>query len=43
MQILKLSGKLLGCWCKYKATSPCHGEVIVKIFNELVSWEQNNN
>ncbi len=28
-----LSGKRLGCWC---APSPCHGNVLVKLFNERV-------
>ena len=28
-----LSGKTLGCWCK---PQPCHGDVLVKLFNEKV-------
>lgn len=43
MRILELSGKSLGCWCKDKTTSPCHGDIIVKIFSELVLDTQNNN
>ena len=31
-EILELDGKVLGCWCKPKS---CHGDVIVKIINEL--------
>jgi len=29
---LQLKGKVLGCFCKPKR---CHGDVIVKIYNEL--------
>lgn len=32
-----LAGQRLGCWCKQKATDPCHGDVIVKLYRELVS------
>ena len=33
----KLEGKVLGCWCKKIKTpnAPCHGDVIVKLINEL--------
>ena len=31
-KIMELDGKILGCWC---SPSPCHGDVIVKIINEL--------
>jgi len=27
-----LSGKTLGCWCPPK---PCHGDVLIKILNEM--------
>lgn len=29
-----LSGKILGCFCKPK---PCHGDVIVEVFNEIIA------
>ena len=29
--IVELEGMELGCWCK---PGPCHGDVLVKIFNE---------
>jgi hypothetical protein len=25
------TGKVLGCWCRFKPTDPCHGDVIVEI------------
>lgn len=28
----KLKGKVLGCWCKPKS---CHGDILVKLINEL--------
>lgn len=31
--IPELNGKRLGCWCK---PGKCHGDIIVKIFHELV-------
>lgn len=31
-RLLSLDGKILGCWCKPKQ---CHGDVILKIINEL--------
>lgn len=31
-QLHTLKGKRLGCWCKPK---PCHGDVLVKLVNEL--------
>lgn len=31
----ELKGKVLGCWCKKTPTSPCHGDVLVKMVNEL--------
>jgi len=30
----------LGCWCKKKPTDPCHGDVIVKLAAELISYLQ---
>lgn len=33
-KIPSLSGKVLGCWCKEKGHELCHGDIIVKIFNE---------
>ena len=30
--IRKLKGKILGCWC---APLPCHGDVLLRIANEL--------
>lgn len=33
-EFLKLKGKRLGCWCRPLA---CHGDVIVKLLNELSS------
>ncbi len=32
-QIRGLGGKTLGCWCK---PGPCHGDVIVALYKELV-------
>ena len=29
--VMELEGKVLGCWCK---PSPCHGDILVKLFNE---------
>ena len=31
-ELLKLDGKVLGCWCYPK---PCHGEVIIKLIKEM--------
>ena len=30
--IIELEGKVMGCWCK---PSPCHGDVLIKLFKEL--------
>ena len=35
--LLKLDGKILGCWCK---PEPCHGDVLLKLIEEL-KQEQN--
>ena len=32
-QIDELKGCILGCWCK---PDPCHGDVLVKLFNEKI-------
>ena len=32
-ELLKLKGKNLGCWC---SPEPCHGDVLMKIIEELV-------
>ena len=32
-----LDGKVLGCWCYPK---PCHGDVLIKILEELKNAEQ---
>ena len=32
----ELKGKVLGCWCKPKA---CHGDVLVKLINEMAEVE----
>lgn len=37
---LELSGKRIGCSC---APAPCHGDVIIEIFNEIVAMIENNN
>ena len=29
--VVELGGKEIGCWCK---PSPCHGDILIKIFNE---------
>lgn len=34
-RLSELSGKCLGCWCVDKP-QPCHGQVLVKLFQELV-------
>lgn len=35
-EILKLRDKDLGCWCKgEKYGEKCHGEIIIKILNEI--------
>lgn len=36
-QILELSGKKLGCFCKPQA---CHGDMIVKLFEYVVKNEE---
>lgn len=33
--LLELNGKVLGCWCKKRGDEPCHGDVIVKLIEEL--------
>lgn len=30
----ELRGKVLGCWCE---PSPCHGEILVRLANEVLS------
>lgn len=30
----ELRGKVLGCWCE---PSPCHGEILVRLANEVIS------
>ncbi|MCK5018471.1 MAG: DUF4326 domain-containing protein [Candidatus Peribacteraceae bacterium] len=35
-KIMELDSKVLGCWCKPKS---CHGDVIVKIIQEL-QWSK---
>jgi hypothetical protein len=30
----ELDGKVLGCWCKVDPTTPCHGDVLVKMVAE---------
>lgn len=30
----ELSGKVLGCWCKKRASDPCHGDVLVRLVDE---------
>ena len=30
----ELNGKILGCWCKKKGYEKCHGDILVKVFNE---------
>lgn len=32
--VMKLDGETLGCYCKPK---PCHGDIIIKIINEIKS------
>lgn len=29
-----LKDKVLGCWCKNKPDTPCHGDVLVKLIKE---------
>eukprot|EP01102_Stenamoeba_stenopodia_P023045 TRINITY_DN9802_c0_g2_i1.p2 TRINITY_DN9802_c0_g2~~TRINITY_DN9802_c0_g2_i1.p2 ORF type:complete len:158 (+),score=36.22 TRINITY_DN9802_c0_g2_i1:206-679(+) len=31
----ELRGKRLGCWCKVTPTTPCHGDVLVRLLEEL--------
>ena len=31
-RLTELKGKTLGCWCK---PNPCHGDVLVRLVNEL--------
>jgi hypothetical protein len=31
----ELEGKRLGCWCKKKPTDVCHGDVLVRLVNEM--------
>jgi len=38
--ILSLSGKVLGCWCKQTLPGGiCHGDILVKLFQERISWK----
>jgi hypothetical protein len=30
-----LDGKTLGCFCKKKGNEPCHGDILIKIINEI--------
>ena len=32
-ELLKLNGKVLGCFCKPK---PCHGDIMIQVINELL-------
>jgi len=34
-RLLNLRGKVLGCWCKKRGDEPCHGDVLVKLIEEL--------
>jgi hypothetical protein len=38
-ELLKLDGKILGCHCKPKA---CHGDVLVRLIEELKTGEVNH-
>jgi hypothetical protein len=40
--LTELRGKRLGCWCKKKPTDPCHGDVLVRLSNALVSGTEHN-
>jgi hypothetical protein len=31
----ELKGKRLGCWCRGKGEDKCHGDILVKLINEL--------
>jgi hypothetical protein len=33
----ELRGKVLGCWCKKKGHELCHGDVLIKLLNEVHS------
>lgn len=33
--LMDLDGKVLGCWCKKRGDEPCHGDVLVKLIEEL--------
>jgi hypothetical protein len=35
-QLPELQNRVLGCWCKNKPNDPCHGDVLVRLVNELV-------
>ena len=35
-EIRELEGMELGCWCK---PAPCHGDVLIKIFKEVVELD----
>lgn len=35
----ELKGKVLGCWCKNKPDTPCHGDVLVELV-ELVEEQE---
>lgn len=30
----ELRGKVLGCWCKVTASTPCHGDVLVRLLQQ---------
>lgn len=34
-----LKNKILGCWCSPKS---CHGDIIIKLYNELINKGDNN-
>jgi hypothetical protein len=29
-----LKGKVLGCWCKFRGTEPCHGDILIRLANK---------
>ncbi len=33
--IRELKGKVLGCWCKDTSSTPCHGDILAELANEL--------
>lgn len=36
--VIKLDGEVLGCYCKPK---PCHGDIIIKIIEEIKKGKEN--